>query len=69
MAYSLTIYLLFVTVYILYSIIAIYHLKRFGFVGDLCDKIAYIYSFISVVIIVSSLILVLTRDWSTGISL
>lgn len=58
MIFLLIIYLIFLAAYLIYSAIAIYHLWRFGYVGDLTKLAIIIYVIISVLIIVFTLILI-----------
>ena len=69
MIYILIFYLIILVAYAAYSIAAIYHLWRFGFVGDLTKKAIIIYLILSTVVIVTSLILILTRAWPSEIKL
>lgn len=48
---------------------AIYHLKRFGYVGDLTKAAIIVYTIISTIIIVSSFILIVTRSWPIDFNL
>jgi hypothetical protein len=68
MIYILFLYFAFVLVYIVFSIIAIYHLLRFGYVGDLTKPVILTYIFISTIIIVTTLTLISFRQWPTTIS-
>lgn len=63
MIYLLLLYILFIIGYIIYSAIAIYHLKRFGYVGDLTKPVMIIYSVVSASIIILSFIIIATRSW------
>lgn len=47
-------YGLFILIYLVYSLVGIYHLRRFGYAGDLTKTIIFIYSLLSVVIILGS---------------
>lgn len=55
MNYIITFYGLFLAGYIIYSFFGLYHLKRFGYSGDLSKIIAKIYVILSVLIVASSL--------------
>jgi hypothetical protein len=59
------IYLLFVLVFLVYSAAGIYHLWRFGYSGDLSKAVIYIYSLVSIVIIILSLVF-LSLNWIQG---
>lgn len=63
MIFLLIAYFLFLVIYLIYSVIAIYHLWRFGYVGDLTKPAIIFYIIISVAIIVISLIIILIRPW------
>jgi hypothetical protein len=69
MLYLLITYLIFIVLFIVYSIMGVYHLWRFGYVGDLTKPVIIIYSVFTTTIIVVSLILILTRSWPASISL
>lgn len=51
------IYIIILSLYIGYSYIALLQLKDYGYVGDFCGKMKWIYIIISIVIIVSTFIL------------
>jgi len=63
MIYLLTIYILFIVIYAVYSALAIYHLWRFGYVGDLTKPAILYYLIISAIIIIVSIIFISTRPW------
>ena len=63
MLYFLIAYILFIIAFITYSTVGIYHLWRFGYVGDLTKPIIILYSVISSIIIIISLIVIATRPW------
>ncbi|OGD67522.1 hypothetical protein A3F08_00990 [Candidatus Berkelbacteria bacterium RIFCSPHIGHO2_12_FULL_36_9] len=50
-------YVIFLIIYILYSLAALYHLREFGFVGDACHTVIILYSAIAIAIILLSFIL------------
>ena len=69
MQFLLILYILFLLGYIIYSVIAIYHLWRFGYVGDLTKPAIVFYIAISLVIIALSFILIATRQWPSDFSI
>lgn len=54
--YSL-IYVFFLIFYIIFSFVGIYHLRRFGYSGDLSRTVIVFYSVISIVIIIITVLL------------
>ena len=58
-------YFVFLLVFIVFSIAGIYHLRRFGYVGDLTQPIIIIYIIISIVVIVFTIIAMAFRSWPT----
>jgi hypothetical protein len=56
MNYLIIIYALFLLGFLIYSAAGIYHLWRFGYSGDMSKVIIFIYSIISVSIIIASLV-------------
>ncbi len=69
MIFLLTIYFIFLVAYFIYSVIGIYHLWRFGYVGDLTKPVIIFYIAVSAMVIVFSLILIATRPWPSDFSL
>lgn len=69
MTILLIIYFLFLLAFTVFSIAGVYHLFRFGYIHDLTKIVAYIYSISSLAIIIISIILILTRDWSVAFSI
>jgi len=69
MVYLLIIYFLFILAYMIYSAVAIYHLWRFGYVGDLTKPAIIFYIIVSVVIIFISLIFIIIRPWPSDFNL
>jgi len=63
MTYFLSTYFLLLLVFIGYSVAGIYHLKRFGYNGDLTKTAIVIYVGLSLLIIVVSIILIASRQW------
>lgn len=61
-------YLVFVILYLIFSVAAIYHLWRFGYVGDLTKTAIIIYVISSVVVLAISLMAIITAEWTTGLS-
>ena len=69
MIFLLIIYFVLLLAFIFFSASVIYHLFRFGYVGDLTRPVAILYTVISLIIIIISLILILTRNWPVGFDL
>lgn len=69
MVILLVLYFIFLLGFIVYSVAGVYHLWRFGYVGDLTKPIIILYVSIAALIIIVSLILIATRDWETTASL
>ena len=63
MAYLLFIYLIFILVFSVYSAIGIYHLWRFGYIGDLTKPVIFAYIGAVVLILIITTILIFTRPW------
>jgi len=61
MEYLMLFYGLFLVAYVGYSAVGIYHLWRFGYVGDATRPVIIIYSTLSVLIVVLSLVLIFIR--------
>jgi len=64
MTILLIIYLLFLVGFIVFSILGLYHLWRYGFQGDMCKIVMITYSIVSGLIIFFSLMIILTLNWS-----
>jgi len=64
----LFVYIGFLVLYAIYSAMAIYHLRRFGYVGDLTKSVSVVYILLSVMVIVFSIILITTRNWPASFS-
>ncbi len=69
MVYILTAYIIFLLAFIIYSAVGIYHLWRFGYVGDLTKPVVITYSVLALLIIIMSIILISLEQWPTGFSL
>lgn len=69
MIYILLIYFLLLAGYAIFSIAAIYHLNRFGYVGDLTKPVIILYSILSISVIIISLVLIALRDWPLDFNL
>lgn len=67
MLYLLILYIIFILGFIVYSAVGIYHLWRFGYVGDLTKPVIIIYSIVASTLIVLSLISILTRTLFTAL--
>ncbi len=63
MLFILIVYIIFLLGFIVYSSVGIYHLLRFGYVGDLTKPVIVIYSTIAIIIIVISIILIAFASW------
>jgi hypothetical protein len=57
-------YLVFLFAFAVYSAMGVYHLLRFGYVGDLTKAAAVVYSLASIVVIVVSIVLLLSQSFS-----
>lgn len=69
MAYLLASYFLLLLVYIGYSAAGIYHLRRFGYAGDLTRSAIFVYIGLSLAVIAVSLILISFRPWPVDFNL
>jgi len=69
MVFVLVAYIVFLIGFITYSTIGIYHLWRFGYVGDLTKPAIVIYSVLALIIIIMSIILILLKQWPTDFNL
>jgi len=67
-SFIVLIYVLFVLLYLVFSAAGIYHLLRFGYVGDLSKPVAVFYIMFSAAIIVFTVIYLLGVDWSLSIT-
>ena len=60
MTFSLTTlivaYVVFVIIFTVFSLVGIYHLRRYGYAGDLTKPIILVYSILSTLIIIASFI-------------
>lgn len=63
MLFILLIYVLIVIAYAIYSVLGIYHLWRFGYIGDLTKPVIIVYISISLLMILFSVAVILTRPW------
>ncbi|OQA04596.1 MAG: hypothetical protein BWY68_00209 [bacterium ADurb.Bin400] len=61
MWYFLIFYLIFLLGFLIYSIAAIYHLWRFGYVGDLTKPAIAVYTALSILIVASTLLYIAIR--------
>lgn len=52
-------YVIFLVVFIIYSIAALYHLESFGFVGDACRPVMITYIILAIFVIIFSFMLLL----------
>ena len=60
-------YFIFLIGFIIYSVIGLYHLWRFGYVGDLTKPSIVIYVVLSVTTITFTLMAISLRSWPTAI--
>ncbi len=67
MIYFLLIYIVYLIGFALFSIAGLYHLWRFGYVGDLTKPVMVVYVIIASLIIVASIVLILTHSWTMGL--
>lgn len=67
MLYLFIFYFIFLVVFIAYSAAGIYHLWRFGFVGDLTRPMIVLYSIVATGIVVTSLILIVLSAQTANI--
>lgn len=56
-------YFIFLTGFVIYSILGLYHLWRFGYVGDLTKPAVVIYVVLTATTIVITLIAISLRSW------
>jgi hypothetical protein len=68
MIFLLLAYFLFLIVFAVYSTVGVYHLWRFGYVGDLTKPFIFAYIAVSAIVIIITLIFILTRQWPVGFS-
>jgi len=59
------IYLLFVLGFIVFSILGLYHLWKFGFRGDMCKIVMVTYVIVSGIIIFFSFVIILSLNWGS----
>ncbi len=52
-------YGLFLLIFFVFSLFALYQIWQFGYVGDLSQRIVYLYIFTSIVVIIGSFLLFL----------
>ena len=67
--FILVAYIIFLLGFIIYSAIGIYHLWRFGYVGDLTKPVIIIYSIIAILIIILSVVLIGFKPWPIDFNL
>jgi ABC-type spermidine/putrescine transport system permease subunit II len=68
MIYLLIAYIVFLVGFVIYSAAGIYHLWRFGYVGDLTKPAIIIYLIISSVIIAFSILILFSYSWPANFS-
>ena len=69
MIYILILYIIALIGFLVYSAIGIYHLWRFGYVGDLTKPVILVYSIVALVIITISIILIAFQSWPPDFNL
>lgn len=52
------IYGLFIIAFVIFSVVGIYHLRRFGYAGDLTKPAIFLYSLLSVLAIIVSFVVI-----------
>ena len=67
MFYLLIVYMIFVIVFAVFSAIGIYHLWRFGYVGDFTKPAITVYIIVSICIIALTVIAIISRSWPIAI--
>lgn len=60
MVYLIVGYLVFILVFLVFSVAGIYHLNRYGYAGDLSKPVVILYTIVALCIIVSSLIFIVS---------
>ena len=60
--YLIIVFILFLVAFISFSVMAFYHLRRFGFVGDLTKPVMFVYSVIAILIIAISILLLIANN-------
>lgn len=66
MIYLLAIYIVVLIIFCLYSALGLYHLWRYGYIGDLTKPAIVVYILISAVLIITSFIVIAFRPWPAG---
>jgi len=61
-------YFIFLVIFIIFSASGLYHLWRYGYVGDLTKPAIMIYIIVSVVVIVFTLFAISLRSWPATLS-
>jgi hypothetical protein len=69
MAFILIAYFIFIIGYIIYSVAGIYHLWRFGYIGDLTKPAVIFYIIASSIVIIFTVTLILFRPWPVDFSI
>ena len=59
----LIVYIVYVLGFIGYSLLGLYHLYRYGYIGDLTKPIMVVYSIAAIGVIFLSIILIAIRPW------
>ena len=61
-------YFIFLAGFIIYSILGLYHLWRFGYVGDLTKPAIFIYLVLVLTTIIFTFLAISLRSWPAAIS-
>lgn len=69
MIYLLVIYFLYLLLFGVYSFLGVYHLWRFGYIGDLTKPTIATYVVVSASVIILSFVLIATRSWPVDFNL
>jgi uncharacterized membrane protein len=68
MIFLLICYFVFLVGFIVFSASGLYHLWRFGYVGDLTKPVMVVYIIVAVSIIIATLFAISLRSWPATIS-
>jgi hypothetical protein len=62
-------YIVYLIGFVVYSILGVYHLWRFGYIGDLTKPVITAYIVVSSIVILFSIVIILTRQWPVSFNL
>lgn len=68
MVYLLLAYIIYLILFAIFSVIGVYHLWRFGYVGDLTKPAIITYVILVSLVIIVSIILILTHSWPMSLN-